>query len=442
MLACKLVTQCILQDICICVSYSQGKDGNSCFGSEPSYCQFGTKTDYNTAIMPYLNETTVPLSVPAGCKPTLFYLFQRHTIRYPSAKDIHRAQERLPEIQEKLRSTCRKSKMCKTDIDAILSWKDPFDLEKENTVTDTGKQAVRDQVARLKQRFPSVFANRRGLKNVIVDFSSKGSRTKHTAESFLREWFGDKKYETSIAKRLKVVNPLNMFHEECEAIMKEHGVNSTSANEEILLNSKIFKKFKDTIERRLSFDVRKQDIKAMLTQCRFEVAAYGKSPWCALFGENEFRFTELLDDVEDYDTDAYGSPRNTMVACRVAIDLLNHTRNITQAELKLPRVVLHFSHAGAFKKLSTLLNLANSSTPAQNCTNRAWFSSRQSPFNANLNVVYFTCPKGQENRVAFLLNEKLEQLPCCNEPLCTVDEVEGILGPKADACDLNAICSK
>ena len=65
-------------------------------------------------------------------------------------------------------------------------------------------------------------------------------------------------------------------------------------------------------------------MKIMHRQCMFELAILGKSPWCAVFTEEDLKLVEFRDDLDDYYKDAYGNDVNWQQACGVATNLFDH----------------------------------------------------------------------------------------------------------------------
>ncbi|XP_003737752.1 multiple inositol polyphosphate phosphatase 1 [Galendromus occidentalis] len=436
-----VLTQCVLQGICACLSYDASSEA-SCFGPIPSYRHFASRTDYGYAVEPHAAAAVVPLSVPDGCQPSLFFAFQRHTIRYPKVKNINESDELLPEIQRKLADKDNKGKLCESDIQSILNWTNPFTLGHDALITGSGRKVVREQVKRLRKRFPNVFKNRTSLENVVMDFSEKGNRSFETGEIFLREWFGDAIYEKEIAEIVNnQTNLLNNFKDSCDEMLAATGFIASTPQGEALKDSKPYKKFKRTIEKRLGFDLRKKQLKIIMTQCRFEMVSFNRSPWCALFSDEDFRILELLDDAESFDEDSYGTPRNQRVACPLAADMLDYIKQSAAANTTdiHPKVVLHFSHSGALKKLVTLFGIGREFD--QDCSKRAWRLSSISPFNANFNAVYYKCLGEQKDKVAVLLNEKIMKLDGCGGDLCDATDFVALLESKAKNCDLKQICS-
>lgn len=428
--------------MCMCLSYNYDKKGDVCFGPEQKdYRFFGTKTDYAVIADLAKDESSTPLDIPAGCEPKLFFSFQRHSISFPNGKMINASLEYLPKIQEKItkKMAKKKLKMCEKDLKAILAWKNGYTMEFENDITESGRRVVREQVRRLKKRFPAVFTkDRKYPDNIIVDFTDKGGRTKDTAEPYLREWFGDYVFENEINQSLTEVNELNTFHETCEAIMTKNGIaiDADAPEMDTFMDSEIWDKLKETISKRLDDDFGKKKIKAMYEQCRFGLAINDSSPWCAVFSDEELKVMDIRDDIDDYYDDGYGQDRNKMMACPLAIDVMQHIRSVDNSSSKFPKAVLHFSHAGAFKKVVTLFRIAEETK--KECSDRSWQSAKLAPFNANLNIVYYQCPK--EEKVALLFNERLRKLPFCQDKFCTIEEFSKYMDQKIGNCDLEQIC--
>lgn len=106
------------------------------------------------------------------------------------------------------------------------------------------------------------------------------------------------------------------------------------------------------------------------------------------------------------------------------------------------RTVLHFSHAGAFKKVLAYFGVGKG--PAVDwdgaCEPRTWHSSKFCPFNANILFVLHRCSDNQLKMVT-LLNEKLIKLPGCSSELCPLNEFRELFQRLDLNCNLSEICS-
>lgn len=79
-----------------------------------------------------------------GCKPVLFYQFQRHTTRYPDRDDIEEASMPLQRLAESIVSL-EKSRLCKQDLHDLSKWVFPFVPDQDNMVAPEGVRVTEAQ---------------------------------------------------------------------------------------------------------------------------------------------------------------------------------------------------------------------------------------------------------------------------------------------------------
>lgn len=67
----------------------------------------------------------------------LFYLFQRHTTRYPDREAIEESSKPLQELAKEI-VTQEKSRLCKQDLYELSKWVFPFVPDQDNMVAPEG----------------------------------------------------------------------------------------------------------------------------------------------------------------------------------------------------------------------------------------------------------------------------------------------------------------
>lgn len=104
--------------------------------------------------------------------------------------------------------------------------------------------------------------------------------------------------------------------------------------------------------------------------------------------------------------------------------------------------MLHFSHAGALKKVLAYFEVGKGPAVKWDaaCAHRDWRSSKLCPFNANILFVLHRCPDRQPKMVT-LVNEKVVTLPGCSSELCPLSEFRELFQRESLNCDLSEICS-
>ncbi|XP_022706558.1 multiple inositol polyphosphate phosphatase 1-like isoform X3 [Varroa jacobsoni] len=444
-----------------CYTPANGKVCYSEIAEKDRYKWFGTKTDYNVTVQLAKDEFEKPPAVGPGCEPVLFYLFQRHTTRYPDREAIEEASVTLQRLAEEITSQ-EKSRLCKQDLHDLSKWLFPFVPDQDNMVAPEGILVTEAQVKRLSNRFPSVFAEQRPFRDspIQVDFTSR-ARSRSTAYAFMTQWYTKEVFNSIIEPQIRnnVNDPLLQFHNECRDLLKRRGKYvKTPSQVSQLEASTYYSSLLETLSSRLGRKVTKGEIKLMFSQCRYEVAIIGKSPWCAVFTTEDLKLLEFQEDLDDFYKDAYGNHRNWQQACPIAQDLFDY---IIEAEAPSypehnPRTVLHFSHAGAFKKVLSYFGVARDNNtgdaqPAMTwdsvCAKRSWLSSQLCPFNANILFVMYSCPASegdsaeQQYKMATFVNERLVQLPACSTEFCPLREFRKAFQTTPSSCNISQICS-
>lgn len=74
----------------------------------------------------------------------LFYLFQRHTTRYPDREQIEEAADVLKKLADDI-VTKEKSRLCKKDLQEFSTWVFPFVPDQDNMVAPQGNRITSEQ---------------------------------------------------------------------------------------------------------------------------------------------------------------------------------------------------------------------------------------------------------------------------------------------------------
>lgn len=74
----------------------------------------------------------------------LFYLFNRHTTRYPDREDIEKSTEALRSLAADITSS-EKTRLCQEDLTALGSWIMPFVPDQDNMVAPQGVTITEQQ---------------------------------------------------------------------------------------------------------------------------------------------------------------------------------------------------------------------------------------------------------------------------------------------------------
>ena len=259
------------------------------------------------------------------------------------------------------------------------------------------------------------------------------------------------------------------FHSMCKQLLTEQGVGlKKSPRYEQMLKSDAMRSLIASVSSRLGLEknISTSEMKLMFRGCAFGHAIHDKSAWCTVFSKQELRLIELLEDVDDFYSDAYGRDINTKAPCSVVRDLVTRIEAVVApreertAGSEDQRTFLRFSHAGAIKQLMSYLGLfdeltSGPTTAATTCESetwdsrsRVWRSSLISPFSANLQFILYNCSQaasatqatqGIDYRLRTLLQESPVVVRGCTSDLCPLPHFLAQYR-SAQQCNLKKIC--
>lgn len=406
-------------------------------GGKNFYRNYGTKTSYHIAS----NETAEEFQMQ-GCKPHIFYLLSRHATRYPDKDDINEMLLRLPVLRERIinASLLNISSMCQGDVNRITTWGMTLRPDDDNKLSNSGKMEAEELAQRYKQRFPAILGRSYNEKDFVFEYTSR-ERTRSTAEAFAEGLFGKERAE-SINFDGKTNDDVLQFHKECKSLMKNCKDSKIDLKElEKFQDGPLMKSVASSMSRRLGFNVTKDDVEVMYRACSFAYALQNDDAWCTVFTADELKVIEYEGDLDDYYKDGYGNNINYEQACPVVnyvVNLFNSSTYNTE-----DRAILHFSHAGAVKKVYPRFGLFQDKqklTADGFCSHqdRKWKSSLISPFNSNLVIVLLKC--GTEYKVTAFHNEHEVTLGGCSNEVCPLKEFFKQYTPVAENCHIKNMC--
>lgn len=408
----------------------------TCHSSDPhAYRYYGTKTSYHIAIE---NQTDTDLPVK-DCTPVVFYLLSRHATRYPDKEYIEGLIKLLPTLQEKIinNTITGKATLCQEDLESLKKWKLNMKLEDDNRLSKSGEAEAEELGQRYKERFPSLLDDTYSPEKFTIEYTSR-ERTKHTAEFFAKGVFGDD------SKKIqgKVNDALLTFHKSCKKLRKKCEDSSYDTSEiEKFKNGELMKKVVSSVSKRIGVTLTSEDVNLIYIACQFGFALKDNDAWCSLLSTDDLEVLEFNGDIDDYYKDAYGNSVNYEQACPITkyiLDLFKSVENTNET-----KVVLQFSHAGAMKKIYSLLGLYRDELPLTAdafCSerNRKWRSSYIMPFNSNIAFVLYQC--GKEYKVGAFHNEKAVKINGCAHELCSFEKFSATYEPISNKCNISEIC--
>ncbi|GBM39310.1 Multiple inositol polyphosphate phosphatase 1 [Araneus ventricosus] len=413
--------------------------GNTCHSKDPDpYRYYGTKTPYRIAIKNN-NESDLPLE---GCTPILFYMLSRHATRYPDEEYIVDLIKLLPALKKNITDSflAGKAKICKEDLEKIKKFELNMKKEDDNRISATGAVEAQNLGHRLKRKFSPILDDKYSPEKFLIEYTSR-DRTKVTAENFAKGLFGDDDYK-NIDFEGKVNDGLLNFHKTCKKFRKKCEDPSYDVSEiDSFQNGALMKSVVKSVSERIGVNVTSGDIKLLYIACVFGYALNNSDAWCSVFSRDDLRVLEFNDDIDDYYKDAYGNDVNYEQACPIARYIFNLFKSGENANDT--KVVLHFSHAGAIKKVYAMFGLFRDELPLTAdafCSeqNRKWRSSLIAPFNTNIELVLYHC--GDEYKVATFHNEKPVKVNGCDNELCSFNKFSATYEPMSKACNISKIC--
>lgn len=200
--------------------------------------------------------------------------------------------------------------------------------------------------------------------------------------------------------------------------------------------------------------------KALYDACRYETAISGSSIWCSLFSEEELKFYEYLNDIDDFFRTAYGYEGISKPACVIGTNLFhafNRALDTNRTESNF-----YFTHSEVIQRLlalSTSLDNDETYSPVRVKDyldskrvpdDREWKNALLSPFSANIAFGVFQCPKdpngkeGANIKILAALNEQPIHLKGCRDIVCKFNQLRDIgrLLKEKDCKKLEDYCEK
>lgn len=410
----------------------------TCYSKDTKpYRFYGTKTTYYNAAG---NKTLDKLDV-GECTPKVLYLLSRHAIRYPGKDDIEKLRKKLPALQKKIMNSSKSEnvKMCQEDVNALKKWDLSYGPNDDNRISLSGEEEAKSLARRLKQSFPSILDQPYSADLYTFEYT-KRERTRSSAEAFAQGLFPNDYGKIQLEGMTN--DEVLQFHKNCKEYVKK--CNSSLDLKELkeFENGPVVEKLVQSISKRLGFSVDKDEIDLLYKACSFGHALEEDDAWCSVFSQDELKVLEYENDLDDYYKDAYGNAINHEQACPVA----KHITELFRSSSSSPngqKVILHFSHAGAVKKVYPMFGLFRDKGKLRadgicSQSSREWKSSLIAPFTSNILFILYDC--GNEQKVAAFHNEKPVVIKGCSQHLCPLQDFYDTYEPIGKNCELQSLC--
>lgn len=410
------------------------QEENTCYAEEQlPYLFFSSKTAYQ-----YIYDKK-PQVIPY-CKPVQVWMLSRHGTRYPSLKEIKRMKDLnilRTQILKNMETQDPQKRLCEKDINKLKAWNYNLTTDLENQLTFQGHDDLLFVGKRMKSKF-SILSEAAALpekesQKYLLFRSTNTTRTVESARAFLEGIYGDKvpvEFPPSVD-----IDPLIKPYDKCKTW--DGAVKSKEVQKEVTMfqEGPFMKGTLARVSKRLgfSYNLTLDTIDLIYEMCRYEKAWHLQTlpAWCAAFSKQDLKVMEYNEDLKYYYKNGYGNVLSQRLACPLVQDLF--TRFKKTANLKNPSMeevgsvgTFYFSHSSMILLLLNRLDIAHDkyalthdNFPTQN--KRLWRTSLIDPFGANLAAVFYKCSQGEENQVAFYLNEHIVDYPGCNVGLCSWD---------------------
>ncbi|XP_050350980.1 multiple inositol polyphosphate phosphatase 1-like [Nymphalis io] len=399
---------------CVCLPLVTGRGFHCYWNNKNPYTYFGSKTPYEAVRGDF--RDVPPMK---GCEPVNVWFITRHGTRHPSPMDAAAMKEASALKYEIIKSYKKgRGEMCAQDISDLQNWKWTNLDDNPSILTQEGF----DELLAFGQRFREKFSSFLDNLNQSRIRSTDEKRTRKSAKGFIK---GLK----DIGANVVVDDPIR---EDAVArpyrFCKKRGgevINSTQASEEISRYQEApeFKELQQNVQKRIGIDheLHPRTIMGFYDLCRF-YRAYSivkRSPWCALFTDNDLQILEYVEDIRHYFRNGYGHPMNRLLGASGLKDLYEKFEATVSSGYK--SFIGYFSHDTMLDMIYTAMGLYYDYPEIsgfERIRNRKWRTSFLTPFVANFVAVLHRCTKMStyKYRIQFFVNEK--EVHICGNRVC------------------------
>lgn len=445
-----------------------------------------------------------------GCRVRQLHYFGRHAARFPNKNGIASMNKLLTDVQARIdlskfslnnnhsnnnnnNKTHNATGVCSNPLGPYKLWQSYFLPDQDNLVMESGYEETAAIAKRFKSLYPEMFDS----KQTNVEFGVTDEiRTAQTALMFLKqidnfpldfcsllEFPTDGPSDSTKANDIrnnkcfksflqKFHKDQLQFHKRCDLLHVEdfpipYGLNLKEPNMTRFISESVSKKLKLSKDNQLTA----KETDAIHKVCKFESALSGSSIWCNLFSDQDLKFYEYLDDLDDYFGQTYGHPDLWRSSCPVTTELMIAFKAARYHDPKRakPEAHFYFTHSEVIAKIlaasvdldndpgysvkNTLNHLRSGTVPSA----RQWRSSLFTPFSANLAFTLYECPEvskfdgkpvnfdvsDSSFKVVASLNEQPIKLDGCSGYVCDFNALnEDSRINKEKRCRFEDICRK
>ena len=389
-----------------------------------------TKTPYA-----YSHGNLKEIELP--CPAEKIWLLSRHGTRYPSKQGIKMMNEMIPKILEKIDES--KSKLCTQDLQLLRKWS-------SNAVENQAKKLHPEgelELMNLGENYQNFLPELLNPDYHDEEYNWRSTKTQRTKESlfyFATGMFGKQQaYNVKYFVSNTSFDPIIRFYKGCDKWQIEVKHNKTTMKEqEKFEHSRDFQKMLlGPLSDLLTQTIDLVKLQAIWVSCTFGQAWHPTklNPWCNILSEDQVKFLAYREDLDYFYMDSYGNEINSDQACVLIKDV------IEQFEKKEEKATFYFSHSGTLLKFQAFLGLSQPQIrpTADNMDQKiSWNTTEMDSFANNIAFVKLSsCDK-----IGMIVNERLTQIPNCDDLLCSYEEFKSIFEKSVKKCDLQSICKE
>lgn len=406
-----------------------------------------------------------PIEKPPRCEPVHINMVIRHGSRYPGSARVKKMKALLTAINRSLPSnaTIRYKGLS-------LPWSIPNDILNSagKEMSSLGTEEMYFIAKRLSSTFRSTLKH--GYSNTNYSFVATDKlRSSQSAVAFAQGLFegkghlGPGRYQPIAIKSSGPSNDdiyLRIF-EACPKWRKK------TAEYAKFLNGTEMRVVLQNIKGRLklgkAFNLRPSWAVEMFLMCAFGIQTdSADTSWCDLFGEEDLKVLEYLNDLKLYWERSYGHAINYRMSCLLYANITDSFERFLESGK--PHGVFKFAHTGTVIPLLTMLELYKDSVPprADNFVlqaDRKFRISNVVPMGGNVAFVLYRCKnptKASDNqketgekeafrasqmKIQLLVNEAAVLMPACEGRMyCSLQKFLSYYSHIKKNCNIKKIC--
>jgi len=371
----------------------------------------------------------------SSCTPSKFWLFGRSGTRLPSESELRNIFEHNDTLHRNILSNydAGRTSLCASDVALIRDWRFDPNITYDNSqyLTVAGWNEVQSIAQRYQMAFPTLLPSTYSP----TDYSFRSEDLIGPISSiaaFADGLFGSNGHQQVEFENIDDPDLLLQPHSNCPLFDE---INSDSTEENAFVDGPEYQQMITQVSNKLGFHashiLSPEQFDAVLVICQFEQIydLNSTSPLCASFSVANFQVREYRKDLSFYYRYGYGRFSNYRrlyenLPCYLMQDMLHYLRSNDPSDRRARifytqfPIVFLLNVLGAYEDQVPLTrhNFAQQ-------TFRMWRSSRLMPKGANLAVVRYDCPDG-DNDVLFLHNEKPLPLDGCqSNGLCKLSMI-------------------